>query len=239
MNTFFNIPAMVGIALFTGGLVACGTILSSPQPNPAPASQPIPPIEPAAIPGWADVLGEAPAPAGWQVTPCDNPILLCVNAKGEMMGTVERFSYPLGDIDLAAAVEPIPGSELEFLRAWVAEHYAVIERDRQLADNSLIFTSEPPVEISVGGLPGLRYRFMATRPDGELFERYVGYVTTDGALLHVFVTGIISGDYAGVFSSSAALAEFEPYLDDIIQGLSLSKADALSGANPRTHAHEL
>ncbi len=232
MNMFFNIPAVVGIALITSGLVACGTISASPRPTSAPTSLPIPPTEPAATPGWADILGTTSAPEGWQVSPCDHPILLCVNADGELIGTVERFSYPLSDIDLAAAVKPIPGSELEFLRAWVAEHYVAIRRDRQLADRALTFTSEPPVEISVGGLPGLRYRFKSTRPDGALFERYVGYVTTDGALLHVFVTGIISGDYAGVFGESAALAEFEPYLDKIIQDLSLSEADELSGANP-------
>ncbi|PSN12000.1 hypothetical protein C7271_23990, partial [filamentous cyanobacterium CCP5] len=165
-------------------------------------------------------------PEGWQVTPCENPVLLCVTANGELAGTVERFNYPLTDIDLAAEVNPTSGAELEYLRAWVVEHYRAIESDRQLADGSLIFTSEPPVEISVGGLPGLRYRFRSTHPDGTLFERYVGYVATDGELLHLFVTGVINGDYAGVFGDNTALTEFEPYLDELIQELSLSGASA-------------
>lgn len=218
--------------MITSGMMACGNSVASPPAMPAPDSVPIPPTEPTAIPGWADILGTTAAPEGWQVAPCDAPMLLCVTTEDGFGGTVERFSYPLSDIDLMADVEALPGSELEFLRAWVAEHFAVIEGDRQLADNSLTFNSEPPAEVSVGGLPGLRYRFMSTRPDGTLFERYVGYVTTDGERLHVFVTGIINGDYAGVFAESAALSEFEPYLDEIIQNLSLTQLSILKSSDP-------
>lgn len=226
MNAFFRIPAAVGITLTAISLITCAEMPTRSASAREVTSLPIPPRQPVATPGWADILGVAPAPEGWQVAACDAPMLLCISANGELAGTVERFSYPLSDIDLGADVEAIPGSELEFLRAWVAEHYAAIESDRQLADRSLTFTSDPPVEISVGGLPGLRYRFASTRPDGALFERYVGYVATDGARLHVFVTGIVNGDYAGVFGDSAALAEFEPYLDEIIQDLSLSERSA-------------
>ncbi|MEB3358135.1 MAG: hypothetical protein VKK04_15510 [Synechococcales bacterium] len=227
MNTFTRISAAVGMILITGGLVACGNVSVTPPAAPDSASLPIPPTEPAAVPGWAAILGDTSAPEGWQAVPCENPILLCVSADSELMGTVERASYPLSDIDLAADVEPIPGSELEFLRAWVAEHYAAIEGDRQTADSSLVFSTEPPTEISVGGLPGLRYSFGATRPNGALFDRYVGYVATDGELLHIFVTGIIPGDTAGVFSDSAALEQFEPHLDDIIRGLSLASEERI------------
>lgn len=236
MKPSIRIPALAGIVLLASGLLACADISSASLSVLDPASQvastPIPPTEPAATPGWADILGTTSAPDGWQVAPCENPILLCVTADGEFAGTVERFSYPLSDIDLAAPVEPTAGAELEYLQAWVTEHYAVIQSDRQSADGSLIFTADPPTEISIGGLPGLRYSFAATHPNGTLFDRYVGYVTTDGELLHVFVTGIIVGDYAGVFGDSAVLSEFEPYLDNIIQNLSLSK----SSASERSHA---
>lgn len=231
MKTLIRFPALAGIGLMTAALLACAHW--APDSSPAPTPQPnafsgsIPPTEPAATPGWAAILGVVSAPEGWQVTPCDNPVLLCVAASGELLGTVERFSYPLGQIDLAAPVEPTEGAEIAFLRAWVAEHYAAIQVDRQIADSSLIFTAEPPTEISVGGLPGLRYSFAATHPNVTLFDRYVGYVTTDGELLHVFVTGVISGDPGGTFSDSAALTAFEPYLDDIIRNLSLSHQAAL------------
>lgn len=235
MHLFIRIPVLAGIVLVTSTLIACGNQppVSQPQPEPqsGEVSTPIPPTEPAATPGWADILGPTFAPAGWQVMPCKNPILLCVEADGEIVGTVERFSYPLSQIDLAAAVEPTQGAELEFLRAWVEEHYAAIQQDRQIADRSLIFTAEPSEEISVGGLPGLRYSFAATHPNGTLFDRYIGYVTTDGELLHVFVTGIIGGDPSGTFSDETALDTFAPHLDEIIRGLSLSDDAAARALN--------
>jgi hypothetical protein len=80
-----------------------------------------------------------------------------------------------------------PGAELAYLRAWVAEHYAALKRDRQTADASLVFTAEPPTQIAIGRLPGLRYSLTSKQPNGELFDRYVGYVTTDGEHLHGFV----------------------------------------------------
>jgi len=232
MNRLLHISATAGIAVITSGMMACGKIVASPPTMPAPDSVPIPPTEPTATAGWADILGTTPAPEGWQVAPCDAPILLCITADGEFAGTVERFSYPLSDINLAAPVEPVSGAEIEFLQAWVAEHYAAIQQDRQTADSSLVFTTEPPTEISVGGLPGLRYSFAATHLNGTLADRYVGYVTTDGERLHVFVTGVIRGDYGGVFGDSAVLTEFEPYLDEIIRGLSLSQANEVMRINP-------
>lgn len=231
MNRFIRIPIVMGIALITGGFVACGNITANPpQTNLAPESLPLPPTAPAVMPGWATILGATSAPDGWQVAPCDHPILLCMTADGELVGTVERFSYPLSDIDLAATGEPAPGAELEYLRAWVAEHYAAMARDRQTAHPSLVFATEPPTEIAVGGLPGLRYSFTAKQANGALFDRYVGYVTTDGEHLHVFVTGMINGDPSGTFSDNAALEQFEPYLDDIIQGLLLSEQTAFLGS---------
>lgn len=230
-----RIPALAGIGLLTTTLLACARwspdSTSAPEPQPDAVSVPIPPTEPASTPGWADILGVVSAPEGWQVTPCDNPVLLCVTANGDLLGTVERFSYPLSQIDLAAPVKPAEGAEIAFLRAWVAEHYAAIQTDRQVADGSLTFTAEPPTEISVGGLPGLRYSFAATYPNGTLFDRYVGYVTTDGDLLHVFVTGVISGDPSGTFSDSAALTTFEPHLDEIIRQLSLAHQATLPAAD--------
>jgi hypothetical protein len=46
-------------------------------------------------------------------------------------------------------------------------------------------------------------------------------VTTDGTMVHVFVTGVISGDPSGSFSDEELVETFEPHLDTIIQGLKL------------------
>ncbi|PSN11563.1 hypothetical protein C7293_23800 [filamentous cyanobacterium CCT1] len=164
-------------------------------------------------------MGPVSAPENWQVEPCVNDVLLCVEANGELMGTVERFSYPVSEVNLPEI--PTPGAEREFLQAWVADHYGTIERDRTMADPNLTFTSEPPQDIAVGSLPGLRYGYTVTHPNGALFDRGIGYVATDGDQVYVFVTGVISGDPTGSFSDEAAVEAFAPHLDTIIQGLQL------------------
>lgn len=192
-------------------------------------SQPVPPSEqpaatdPSAAPAvsWADLLGSVAAPDNWQVEPCINDVLLCVEANDELIGTVERFSYPVSEVNLPGGETPAPGAEQEFLQAWVADHYGVVERDRAIADPVLTFTGEPPQDIAVGSLPGLRYGYTVTHPNGALLERGIGYVATDGDQIYVFATGLISGDGTAHFSDAAALAAFEPHLDTIIQGLQL------------------
>jgi hypothetical protein len=42
---------------------------------------------------------------------------------------------------------------------------------------------------------------------------------------------MINGDPSGTFSNNAALDQFEPYLDDIIQALSLSEQAAPLGSS--------
>ncbi|MBD1873457.1 hypothetical protein H6F75_08190 [Nodosilinea sp. FACHB-131] len=59
--------------------------------------------------------------------------------------------------------------------------------------------------------------YTITHPSGTLFDRRMGYVATDGNLVHVFVTGVISGS----FSDEAAVEAFEPHRETIIQGLRL------------------
>ena len=221
MKNAARLPALAGAILITTVSVACSRVPLAPPPVPEPAesSPSAAPVEPQT--GWADILGPLSAPKNWRVTPCTNSVLLCVEADGELIGTVERFSYPLSEANVQGGL-PLPeGSEREFLQAWVTDHYTTIEQDRKVADPALRFVGETPTAITVGNLPGLRYGYRVTHPNGALFDRGVGYVTTDGNLLHVFVTGAIGGDPSGSFSDEAAVEAFEPHLDRIIQGLSL------------------
>lgn len=215
-------PALAGIVLVSNVLSACAVVLPmAPQPAPLTDTGAVV-TEPAApATGWADILGPVSAPDNWQVEPCVNEVLLCVWANGEPIGTVERFSYPVSEVNLPTGETPAAGAEREFLQAWVADHYAAIERDRKTADPALTFTGDPPQEIAVGSLPGLRYGYTVTHPNGALFDRGIGYVATDGDRVHVFVTGVISGDPTGSFADEAAMDVFEPHLDSIIQGLRL------------------
>ncbi len=193
------------------------------------APQPAPPSETGAVvtkpaapaTGWADILGPVSAPDNWQVEPCVNEVLLCVEANGELIGTVERFSHPISDANLQGGAPVTEESQRQFLQAWVADHYAAIESDRKTADPALTLIGEPPQAIAVGSLPGLCYGYTVTHPNGALFDRGIGYVATDGKQVYVFVTGVISGDPSGSFSDKAAVEEFEPHLDTIVQGLRL------------------
>ena len=222
MSISLRRPALAGLVLVSNVLIACtGLPPTATQPDPKPATGGVA-AEPAApATGWANVLGPVSAPENWQVEPCVNDVLLCVEADGELIGTVERFSYPLDEVNLQGGAPVTEESQRQFLRAWVADHYATIERDRATADPDLTFAGESPQTIAVGSLPGLRYGYTVTHPNGALFDRAIGYVATDGSQVHVFVTGVISGDPTGSFSNEAAVEAFAPHLDTIIQGLQL------------------
>ncbi|MBD1915045.1 MULTISPECIES: hypothetical protein [Cyanophyceae] len=216
MKTSIRFPALVGISLLTTALLAC-----SAGPPAAPPETSAPQNEAATPSNWANILGPISAPPNWQVEPCVNEVLLCVEADGDLIGTVERFSHPLSEVPVQGGL-PLPeGSELEFLQAWVSDHYRTIEADRQGADPALKFVGETPVAISIGTLPGLRYGYTITHPNGALFDRGIGYVTTDGTMLHVFATGVISGDPSGSFSDEELFETFLPHLNTTIQGLKL------------------
>ncbi len=216
MKPSIRIPILVGISLLTTVLLAC-----SATPPTVPLETPAPQADAATPSGWADILGPVSAPPNWQVEPCVNAVLLCVKADGELIGSVERFSHPISEVPWQGS-SPLPkGSELEFLQDWVSDHYRIIEADRQIGDPALKFVGETPEAISIDTLPGLRYGYTITHPNGALFDRGIGYVTTDGTLLHVFVTGVISGDPSGSFSDEGLLETFEPHLNTIIQALRL------------------
>jgi hypothetical protein len=148
-------------------------------------------------------------------------MLLCIRAGDEILGTVERFSYPLSEVNLQGGAPKTPEAQRQFLEAWVADHYATIRDDRAGADPKLQFSAITPEPAWVGSLPGLHYAYTITHPNGVVYDRTVGYVATDGEQVYVFVTGVISGDPSGSFGNEADLAAFEPYLAPIIAGLRL------------------
>lgn len=219
MKNTVRILSYLGMAVMTAALVACSQAPQPPQTESSDAASQNDTTEtsPNSNESWSDILGVASAPEGWQVSLCENPVLLCVEADGTQIGTIERLSYPLSeaqDISDQAAT-------LEFLQDWVEEHYATIEGDRTTADNTLQFSKLVPEEISVGSLPGLRYGFRTTHADDRLFETAIGYVATDGETLYIFTTGVMGNEEAGFFTTETALETFEPHLDQIIQNLVL------------------
>jgi hypothetical protein len=225
MNWLMRLPTLVGMLLLCHGAIACtGSPPSSPAPenvseNVAGDVSIATPTDPAI--DWADLQGPTSAPDNWQVAPCENPVLLCVRMGDEIVGTVERFSYPFGEASWPGAVPSTPVAQRQFLEIWVADHYAAIKTDRAGADPSLQFSAITPTPARVGSLPGLHYGYTITYPNGSVFDRTVGYVATDGEQVYVFVTGVISGDPSGSFGDEGDLATFEPHLATIISGLRL------------------
>ncbi|MEY3297001.1 MAG: hypothetical protein RLZZ597_261 [Cyanobacteriota bacterium] len=213
-----HLPAMAGIILFCTVLPACTGASPPPSTREVPAEAPAINRE---YTSWADLLGPTSAPEGWQVTPCENPMLLCIQADGEILGTVERFSYSLRELNLQGGAPKTPEAQRQFLEAWVVDHYDTIEADRSGADPNLQFVAETPAPTQIGSLAGLRYGYTITHPNGAVFDRTVGYVTTDGEQIFVFVTGLISGDPTGSFSDVESLETFEPYLNPLMEGLRL------------------
>jgi hypothetical protein len=218
MKRFSQLPAVAGMVLLCVVLPACtGASPPAPIDNNNEESAVVEP----SIASWADLLGPVSAPDGWQVEPCENPALLCVRAEGEILGTVERFSYPFGEASWPGAVPQTPAAQRQFLDIWVADHYAAIKTDRAGADPNLQFAPDSPEPARVGSLPGLRYGYTITHPNGVVYDRSVGYVATDGDQIYVFVTGLISGDPSGSFGNTEDFAAFEPHLNTLMEGLRL------------------
>jgi len=208
------------------GLIACSDMQTRSQPLQAEVvsadavtQSPSDTIS-AAMPGsWSAILGPTSAPEGWQVTPCDNPVLLCVYRGDALIGSVELLAQPVAGSEFEAMLAESGGEPVEALQAWAVSHYEVIGRDRLLGDSAIQFSSAPPEAVTVGNLPGIRYGFTTTHANGVLIDRAIGYATTDGTTLYVIVTGVISQDPSGSFSSNEDAQQFEPYLAAIVQGL--------------------
>lgn len=164
---------------------------------------------------WRTRLQGLSSPAGWSVTPCDDPALLCISAGEDQVGTIEMMRYPLADLDVNLPANAARG---EILAAWVANHYATLRAERVAADPRLVVLTRPAEVARVGNLPALRYQLTIRRND-TLSERSLGYVATDGISLYLIATGVINDDPTSPFSSDAALREFEPHLAAMVSRL--------------------
>jgi hypothetical protein len=189
---------------------------------------------------WKKVLGNTPPPNGWQVTPCQgNAPLLCVSSKKEILGTVEIGVYPVKknpdfQKNLLAAGIPL-GSKTDYqsseyqtqvlkaLKAWVAEHYTSLAKDRQsVYGDKIAFSAYPPQQVSLGKLQGIRYGFAGLKQEGGVQEQHIGHVAYDGTALYVITTAFDPGSVTGKFGKLENLAIFQPYLYAIAADLNLS-----------------
>jgi hypothetical protein len=188
---------------------------------------------------WQKILGNTAAPTNWQVAACEgNAPLLCISSKGERLGTVEINVYPLANNEdfqkklVAAGI--IPGSQPDYqnpkyqtqvlsaLKAWVTDHYAAFEKDRQTEyGREITFSSYPPQQVPIGKLQGMRYGFAGLKQKGGVQEQHIGHVAFDGTKIYVITTAFDTGTQTGKFDKLENLAIFQPYLYAIAADLRL------------------
>jgi hypothetical protein len=232
MRILVFLPLAV-VCLIPLGIAVYGELQMKPQPLPL-AITPVAALDgaiahhtsetmttPSEPLSWSAVLGETSAPEDWQVTPCENPTLLCVYENNEILGTVILFSQPVANSEFEAILAQSQGEPIAALRSWIKYQYNSIESDRTLNDNTIRFSAESPEEVKVGTLPGLRYGYTTTHANGVLIDHAYGYVATDGTTLYAMVTGVISRSPAGSFSSDELAQQFAPHLAEIVAGLKL------------------
>jgi hypothetical protein len=185
------------------------------------------------------ILGEAAAPPGWSVRPCqgDGP-LLCVNSGEDAAGinelsvwhleTLPDFQRMLQEANVPAGPLDLENPEhrsavLEALRAFVENYHRIFEEDREITYRDRLkvtYARLDTVVANVGALPGLKYGFAIIKDDGTVLERWILYSAFDGALLHT-INAFYFPDTVFTFRSDEDLRTFEPYLDKIIAGLML------------------
>ena len=187
---------------------------------------------------WKNALKPKTIANNWRVYPCSgNAPLLCVSEKGKLAGTVEMARYPISTLPdfqkmLADAGIPVEktnyqnpkykGQILTALHALVANHYAVIAKDRQIGyGNKYTFSPTNPEAVAVGNLSGLRYGFTGRQHNGSLQEQHISYVAFDGKTLYVIKTAFDPSGDTGTFKNAAQLRSFQPHLSKVVTQLRL------------------
>lgn len=190
---------------------------------------------------WVYLLGKTSAPAGWRVNVCDRESpFLCVYRNQAYLGsiTLQRWAYSNSPI-LQTQFDKlglVPGlftysnpndkaKVLTALKAVIADYYKTIETDRASTYGKAYKVQvQPPEEVKVGALPGLKYGFKGIDQSGKVREQYVSYMAFDGDL-NVIVTGYDPAAESNVFKELASLEQFEPHLKTIVGNLKLSEAN--------------
>jgi hypothetical protein len=178
----------------------------------------------------------APAPPGWQVTPCEGMApMFCVESD-ELVGAMELGLFPMESMTDFQATLATHGLSIEtmnteseayasaaepLLREFVAAHRAVLEEDRQITFGDR-FRFEP-LEIQMvqfGQLPGIQHGFMLVDADGQVMERVISFAAFDANYVYV-LNAVYDPAAMPNFSSDEALQTLAPYLPQILARLQL------------------
>lgn len=188
---------------------------------------------------WTRALGATQMPAPWRVAPCDSKSkapLLCVFDRDLLVGTVEMGTFLLSSrSDLkkkltdagiptkANYADPRYRSRITTaLKGWVDDYYAAFRTDRASEyGKTITFTTQPPTQVTIGTLTGLRYGFAGMKQNKDIHEQHIGYVAFDGSTLYVITTAFDPMSETGKFTTFEDFRRFEPQLTKLLPKLQL------------------
>ena len=124
---------------------------------------------------WSDATTVVELVDGWTVARCEGEApILCVERDGEIAGLVEAISHPVDEV--GESVDP--SESLQVLADGFVESMTA---DRAVGCGPDYVVEPLPVEdVSVGGLPGVRFGYSGLLADGTLSELVVHHATIDG-----------------------------------------------------------
>lgn len=189
-----------------------------------------------ADPGVPDPSDDQPGPAiewgnpdtrvvfdevGWAIAACegDGP-LLCVEMDGRHVGVVEAAAYPLASM---TRLDPSAPSDV-ILDDFAGHFFDDMSADRRAGCGSdYVFERIEPTPFPLGDTTGIAFGFVGTMADGSPSELNLQYATVVGDRI-VLVTsaaydddGCPGRDDLGGFRPGE-LADFRPYLEDVLDG---------------------
>ncbi|MFA9445794.1 hypothetical protein [Egicoccus sp. AB-alg6-2] len=211
--------------------------VAAPDAPGSPAEEPVPPED---EPGVDAPSGDAPMeplprlvadweqpfdlglPNGWMVGGCtgDAP-LLCFFDGTRQVGFLELGRYPLP--------EHYDGDAAGYLAHQADDFLVSMREDRAAGCPNLTFDPTPPIDVIVGGQPGVRAGFRLVDADGTEVERHVVYWTVhDGE--HVTVTAPAYADRGCI----EPMGEFSPadlglvtlFVDQLVADTPLPPSDS-------------
>lgn len=158
---------------------------------------------------------------GWVIAACDGDgPLLCVERDGRHVGAVEAAAYPL---DTMNRLDPSAPREV-ILDDFAGHFFDDMSADRRVGcGTGYVFERIEPRPFPLGDTTGIAFGFVGTMADGRASELNLQYATVveDRIVLLTAAAydddGCPGRDDLGGFRSRE-LADFRPYLEDVLDG---------------------
>lgn len=108
--------------------------------------------------------------------------IACIALDGTVVGSAEYFQLPVSNFDFLEGIE----NPIESIEAIAADYVATFEADRATTCPELGFESLGPDQVTIAGIPGLRYGFLQTNASKEAVEKNLIYGLRAADVVHIF-----------------------------------------------------